>query len=731
LTVLEGESKNLCIPKPWELCRPCVSDADCGGADDKCVRLGDVESFCGLACEEQSDCPSGFTCLEVNIAGFTAVAKQCVPSSMQCPCLAMHAGSATTCDITNQWGTCTGKKTCKAGGAWTACEGHHPAPEECNGIDDDCNGVLDDDFDDKDLDGLANCADPDDDGDGVEDAPDNCPIAMNPDQTDTDGDEIGDACDGDDDGDGWPDFYDCDDMDETIFPGAIEEADGVDNNCNGVVDEKPEDPWGTCGQSCYEAGVGPGQDQGFVIDEEHAQGVDKDEKGYLKLEKTQYQLSTIWIANSGESTVSRLSTDTGAEEGRYKLCSDPSRTAVDLEGNVWVTCRADGGVAKVIGYKPACQDKDGDGVVETSEDTNGNGKISGAEMLPQGQDECVAFIVKPGGWCQRAAGVDKENHVWIGDWDGQKIRRLEPTQGATVEEMSVNTNPYGLVIDQKGVIWISGRGTGQLVKADPATDQVKAYTPPNAGGWGFEPYGISLDSKGRIWVADCCMNNKVRRFDPETETWADATAGMSPRGLVAGADGFTYVALDSSNSVGIFDQETMQSQGTINLGGNAFPVGITLDFKGYVWAVNQFGNSASKVDPVTKQIVGTYLVGMGPYTYSDMTGYQLYNYTAPMGEYIHTVQAAEGTKPTWALLNLDIGTPGGTSVDAWVRAGDSMAELENTDWGASLGPFPPTELPVVLSPGLDGVILQVRVRLFPGAEGISPMLKKIWVQYTI
>lgn len=51
---------------------------------------------------------------------------------------------------------------------------------------------------DTDLDGEADCRDPDDDGDGITDAADNCPLVANPDQTDADGDFAGAACDPDD-----------------------------------------------------------------------------------------------------------------------------------------------------------------------------------------------------------------------------------------------------------------------------------------------------------------------------------------------------------------------------------------------------------------------------------------------------------------------------------------------------------------------------------------------------
>jgi len=147
------------------------------------------------------------------------------------------------------------------------------AAEVCDGLDNNCNQQIDEGFEDTDQDGAADCVDPDDDndnrnddvdncpnvpnpdqanidndalgdacdddkdGDNVNNDEDNCPLLANADQLNFDGDNMGDACDPDDDNDNSPDTSDCNPFNPAVYPGAIDECDGLDNNCNNQIDE--------------------------------------------------------------------------------------------------------------------------------------------------------------------------------------------------------------------------------------------------------------------------------------------------------------------------------------------------------------------------------------------------------------------------------------------------------------------------------------------------------------
>jgi streptogramin lyase len=502
---------------------------------------------------------------------------------------------------------------------------------------------------------------------------------------------------------------------------SVEVCNSKDDDCDGDIDEGVKSTCGNCDLTCNQQTIG-GLNP-WNLNSENSTGLGLDPQGNVTLDvsKIALNLKFIWIANSPQNTVSKVDCKTITEVGRYNVCVDPSRTSVDLEGNVWVACRGDGQIAKIIADKSKCIDKNGNGIIETS--TNSN---------PIGNDECIKFIVQPNkGTYARGAAVDKDNNVWIGFWYTKALVRLNQNSGAIMSDIDLGCEPYGLVIDQKGIIWGQGAGCNSLIMVDPITGIVtKSNTLPSLS-YPAGAYGLNVDKYGRIWVAS---GNSASVYDPKTLQWKVVNMQWGGgRGVASSNDGYVYVAVDGSGGAVKINgnMEPPQVEGFISSSGN--PVGVALDYDGFVWVVNQGGSSAAKLDPKTMTKVGLVSVGSSPYTYSDMTGYTLNYFTAPKGQYSTVFFGGITSNPVttnqpkqvWQSISAEADLPAGTALRFRLRAGNTKVELESAKWSEPID-FPPEVFPYDLTKvNIVGNLLQVEIQLTTKDKKVAPTLKSI------
>lgn len=370
----------------------------------------------------------------------------------------------------------------------------------------------------------------------------------------------------------------------------------------------------------------------------------------------QLGFSYIWIANSTQGTVSKLNTQTMAEEGRYLTREDqngnPSRTSVSIDSRAVAVANRNGGLVKIWARPEFCDpNKNNEPGVQTSTDKN---------LLEWGEDDCIAWYThfdyttqRPVAW---GPGVlDEETCEYVDQvvWTGgcapgihtwAQVHRVDGETGVVLDTIDVvgfecsALSPYGAAIDPDGHYWMTNLVPGQdrLAHIDEDGNLVEVITPP------ITPYGMTVDSKGRVWLAAWTGNggNSAARYNPVNQTWAFANNHVAyvMSGIQEDAQGrmwmnyWTYDGDGTNPGLVYIDGETMEVSAPFGIGCGASACrGISIDLDGNVWSTSMAQNTAFRYNPQTQQ-VDTYNQLVGPYTYSDMTGWALQNTScAPEG----------------------------------------------------------------------------------------------------
>lgn len=511
-----------------------------------------------------------------------------------------------------------------------------------------------------------------------------------------------------------------------------------DTACLGYDPSKP--PPG--GPGAYEK-VGPNGSTPFDPSGDGSSGVKVDKDGNIVLDTKSFggTLSPIiWVANSSAGTVSKIDTRTMAEVGRYYThpggSGDPSRTTVGLNGDIVVANRASGdgnraSAVHIAGDKSQCLDRNGNGKIDTSENST---PLAWAEGQPNNPtDECILWFTKlTVSSLPRAAGFnaglgETDTVVYIGLYSTRELVRLNAKTGAVMKTISVApAMPYGLVLDKNGDVWVRGAEGSLAVVQVSKGDQVKIYNGTLAPKCG---YGIAADAAGRIYTAG---GNCVGRFDPATETWENLS--LQAQGMQSGRG----LAVDNKTGIWIADTYTgmyhvdgsgaqMVYKGkTATISSNN--VGAAVDFDNNPWVISQANSAAYRVNPAdySTQRVN---VGVGPYTYSDMTGYQLRNAGAPSGFWRHTFQGCMGASMTrWLELAYQLQAPAGTQVTIRVRSANDKAGLQAAPW-TEMAKIPSDMTPIKL-PGLTGALLQVEFGMKSSVRDVTPILSGVNAGYS-
>lgn len=474
-------------------------------------------------------------------------------------------------------------------------------------------------------------------------------------------------------------------------------------------------------------------DKGTLVGVEHDTVPDQ-----LQLSEDLSTLPFIWVPNSNEGTVSKVDTLTGKELARYRTGpssnGNPSRTTVDLYGDCWVGNRYTGTIVKIGLYENGgYMDRNYNGIIETSTDLNGDGEITGSEILPWASDECVIYevVLIPGnegtyipGQYQgmyashdlnpgpRGIAVDSLNNVWAGCYGSSVYHYIDGGTGQILRSVDVSSTghtPYGAVIDNYGILWSSGQSQNHVLKLD-TSDNSFSLIP-----LGHHVYGLGVDSNDHLFVSGW-QDSKLSRINMRTGSVEWTKTGVyQSRGVACTSDGDVWVADSSPGTVTRWSNDGI-IKATINVGNT--PTGVAVDAAGKVWVVNYGDEYIHRIDPNTNIIdLSKRIPGGLHYGYSDMTGIIAGSTTASIGSW-SVVHNTKQNSVKWGMISWTSNEPRHTRVDVKVRSSDDRHTWSNWEQTCSYRALRNTP---------EGRYLEVKAMLQSFDEAVTPVLYDLTV----
>ncbi|MFO0714491.1 MAG: hypothetical protein U0353_31915 [Sandaracinus sp.] len=531
-----------------------------------------------------------------------------------------------------------------------------------------------------------------------------------------------------------------------VVPETFEQCNLEDDDCDGRVDERVTSPCGACDATCT-GGVWGGTDAPFA-----PSGVlVLTETGSLTLAERPIESSTVWVANTADGTVSRIDAATATERSRHfaaepvGVAPEPTRLAVDWNGDAWVLDRAFGGqgrATKIAGALERCVDRDGDGTITTSHD---------ASPVAFERDECILLSVPVGapaaagedGSVPRAIAMDGDRGLdgasggnpWIGLYGEHAAIELDGLTGEVLQRVDLgDVAPYLAAIDSLGVVWM-GSQRGVLVRIDPSLDPPDV-TRIELDADCFETYSLAIDPDDRLYLTGFGCD-RVWRYEPWSGTFTPLEVPPSPRGIA-----LTNTALWVAHTGGLASEISLESFSvlrTIDLDGDGTgptprqTIGAAVDSLGHAWMVSEVGGPsggglATRVDMAHHLVDASVEVGRAPHVQGDLSGWQRIGEREPEGSARHVFEGCGEFATDWQAVHVHASLGAGGEIEVAVRHAETTAGLDAQEF-RSIGVLPRDPSPLSLSEVPDGGVLEVEVTLRTGSHRSAPVLDLLGVAW--
>ena len=215
-------------------------------------------------------------------------------------------------------------------------------------------------------------------------------------------------------------------------------------------------------------------------------------------------------------------------------------------------------------------------------------------------------------WADAAPG----GPVYFSAQSSGRLGILDPKTGK-VETVALGSgsSPHGVIAGPDGAPWLTDGGQNAIVRVDPKTRQVKAWSlPPDIGYMNLNT--ATFDGKGVHWFTG--QSGIYGRLDPRTGEMKifDAPKGRGPYGIHATPEGVVYYASLAGSYIGRIDSASGQVKviepPTPRQGARR----VWSDSKGNVWVSEWNAGNLSRYDPKSGKWASWKAPGDSPRVYA-------------------------------------------------------------------------------------------------------------------
>ena len=323
-----------------------------------------------------------------------------------------------------------------------------------------------------------------------------------------------------------------------------------------------------------------------------------------------------------------------------------SRLAMDSGGNAWALNtmtgsgwsgynEAQGSVARINADEME-NEEPGNTTSNSSAIVEEDARVSYFDLGEEGDGPRTINIVEEDGTVFLWIGFYLGNYFELYEYD-EVEGTLEPVEGMKIDVDDYT--PYTAALDDDGIMWVVSRNASPFPSPESPSPGVFRFDTNNLGA-GTEaleyevdgqnnPYSIMIDNNGNVWVSDAgdWGSSKDRQFAVYDSLTGDVDyvpVGFNVRpmrGFMQDEDG-TIWATTVAGEVLKGTEDDGNWEFDIALGNLGELAGIGKDAQGYIWVVRYGNDSISRFDPADELPIEideteTVGVGSGPYAYDN------------------------------------------------------------------------------------------------------------------